>query len=514
MDELVDNLATKLGESGELAAEEIENITSNFKSSLEDLPSGLDYSNDEWISQLLAKDPEAFVKLFADVPGGVITVMQDSGNIEEVMKTLGISNEAFVKELAEGAVSDETMDALKQELEEKGNALSESVDEPALKDSIKQWYSKIGKGMEYIGKGMLAVKQLVKYMIMGYLAGEFFVFFQKSMGGTCTIKSAPTTQQECNKIVASQFGVKQGAFANGNCTASNASSKACTNLGSTTMNKTTYKGTKCTFSTFPKTESDCKVLKESAGATSSTFDGTCCTLNGANQDTCSKMCLESCDGTACFAGPGIAGILGCLLNPLCLLGTVVKGADNLLKPYMWIFYILLYLTLGTLMYRFLRFTGITSMFSSSASSVNPSETGVDMLHVSAQGFMMLALGMGMLGVTTGEFNQLTATQKDPTTHAYPPAYTNPLAWVLLLAIGLGSFVLGKLQRASTLPVYLKYFGGLGLLGVAISQLANPSQLRVTAGVNRDTQTYQSIATNLGMYASVVPLVAYGVGAAW
>ncbi len=213
--------------------------------------------------------------------------------------------------------------------------------------------------------------------------------------------------------------------------------------------------------------------------------------------------------TECYQSASIGTLLGCLLNPFCLIGKLFKGLGEVFGPFMWVFYIVLYLAIGSMLYKVLHATGLTSLLGDAWAK---SDSSNQLLLLSGQGFMVVLIGLMMLGVTTGEFNQLTNTQTDPKTSAYPPSYTNPMAWALLVVSLVLSGILGKMQAQLGLSVYVKYLGGLALVVLGIFQVSNRAQLNNIAGVNPATKNYHPFFTNLGFYASVLPALAYAVGA--
>jgi hypothetical protein len=201
---------------------------------------------------------------------------------------------------------------------------------------------------------------------------------------------------------------------------------------------------------------------------------------------------------------------------------------------MWILYVLLYLTVGTLLYRFFNFIGLTSLvFGSSDGTAsvninladltkqqtNTTITGgadaFSMLPLLGQGFMTFGIGLLLLLVTTGEYNSLSNTKKDKETYAYPPGYQNPMAWGITVAVLLLSLMLGMWQGSASYGNRLadvgKYFGGAALLAIGVSQLFETQQMKQTAGVNPSTKQYNSIFTNIGFYASILPTFAYVLG---
>ena len=211
----------------------------------------------------------------------------------------------------------------------------------------------------------------------------------------------------------------------------------------------------------------------------------------------------------------------------------MQGPSNFLSKYMWILYVLLYLTVGTLLYRFFNFIGLTSLVFGSKKETQtvkidlagltnqPTTTmtgGADafsMLPILGQGFMTVGIGLLLHLVTTGEYNRLGGVKKDKETYAYPPGYQNPMAWGLTVVVAILSLMLGMWQASASygnqIADIAKYFGGAALLAIGVSQLFDTQQMKQTAGVDPTTKQYNSIVTNIGLYASILPTAAYVLG---
>ena len=508
MEDIAKIIEENLEKAG-MEAADIETITKDFKSNIEnDFKNGLDFKSDEWITDMFSKDPEAFAKTFASVPGGFVTCMRDTTDLENVFKTMGVDGKTadkYIQELSKGAVSDDTIKELQNNLEDIATERAGKVDAPALQDFFKNTYKRMGQFYEMAGKMRVGLQRLAMFM----LVGEIGILFFRGMGGTCTIKSAPKSAKECTKISAPMFG-KNPTFLGKSCSISKLPSPVdCNKMANNKKNGAQYTNGTCSFQAFPKNASDCTTLKQVTNASDSSFDGTCCTLKNVSQDTCKLRCLQSCDGANCFQGKNIGSILACIVNPACLFGSLVKGLGEVFGPFMWIFYIVLYLAIGSMLYKVLHATGLTSLLGDAWAK---SDSSNQLLLLSVQGFMVVIIGLMMLGVTTGEFNQLTNTQQDSKTSALPPSYTNPMAWALLIVSLVLSGILGNMQTQLDLSVYVKYLGGLALVVLGIFQVSNRNQLNSIAGVDPATKNYQPFFTNLGFYASVLPAVAYAVGA--
>ena len=511
MSSFIDDIGKIIGQNLEKAGIEtadIEKITQDFESNMKDF-SGLDFKSDEWITDMFSKDPEAFAKTFASIPGGFVTCMRDTTDLESVFKTMGVDSKTadkYIQELSKGAVSDDTIKELQDNLEDIATERAGKVDAPALKDFFKNTYKRMGQFYEMAGKMWVGLQRLAMFM----LVGEIGILLFRGMGGTCTIKSAPTSAKECTKISAPFFG-KNPTFIGKTCSISKlASPVECDKMAKNKKNGAQFKNGTCSFQAFPKNATDCTNLKQLTNASDSSFDGTCCTLKNVSEDTCKSRCLQSCDdGTNCFQGKSFGSVLACIVNPACLLGSLVKGLGEVFGPFMWIFYIVLYLAIGSMLYKVLHATGLTSLLGDAWAK---SDSSNQLLLLSGQGFMVVIIGLMTLGVTTGEFNQLTNTTRDSNTSAYPPSYTNPMAWALLIVSLVLSGILGNMQAKLDLSVFLKYLGGVGLVVLGIFQVSNRDQLNTIAGVDPATKNYLPLYTNLGFYASVLPAVAYAVGA--
>ena len=289
------------------------------------------------------------------------------------------------------------------------------------------------------------------------------------------------------------------------------------------------KSNSCSFKTFPTNLSECDTLKQGLGANQASFVGNCCTITGVNKDACDKACLGSCDGKECYNAPPFDKVAACMLNPACLL----KGPMNFFSRYMWIVYVLLYLTVGTLLYRFFNFIGLTSLvFGSSketqtvkidlagitdqpTTKITGGADAFSMLPLLGQGFLTVGIGLLLHLVTTGEYNRLGGVKKDKETYAYPPGYQNPMAWGITVVVAILSLMLGMWQASASygnqIADIAKYFGGAALLGIGVSQLFDAQQMKQTAGVDPATKQYNSIFTNIGLYASILPTAAYVLG---
>ena len=490
-----------------------------------------------FIQTLANKDPQAYGKLVSDV-GNTAVLLSKDADAAEYLKTQGVSEATANEYKAEwekppkGEVPEELQAKVDKEIDDHANKLANKVDEPALKDAIKNGAERFKKGWKWLAKKVFSKRMLAVYLVLGGVGGVVYVMTSKVVHdmAMCKVRGAAKDAADCTDIT--KDSGSNSTFAKKVCTY-NASSQTCTALKDNTKNpnvKFTNGSNLCSFKTFPTNLTECDTLKQGLGANQASFDGNCCTITGVNKDACDKACLGSCDGKECYKAPPINKVLACMLNPACFL----KDVSNFLTKYMWILYVLLYLTVGTLLYRFFNFIGLTSLvFGSSDGTAsvninladltkqqtNTTITGgadaFSMLPLLGQGFMTFGIGLLLLLVTTGEYNSLSNTKKDKETYAYPPGYQNPMAWGITVAVLLLSLMLGMWQGSASYGNRFadvgKYFGGAALLLVGVSQLFETQQMKQTAGVNPSTKQYNSIFTNIGFYASILPTFAYVLG---
>lgn len=488
-----------------------------------------------WIQTFANKDPQAYAKLVSDVGNSAVLLSKDA-DAAEYLKTQGVS-EATANEykaaLEKGEDISELQAKVDKEIDDHANKLANKVDEPALKDAIKNGAERFKKGWKWLAKKVFSKRMLAVYLVLGGVGGVVYVMTSKVVHdmAMCKVRGAAKDAADCTDIT--KDSGSNSTFAKKVCTY-NASSQTCTALKDNTKNPNVNfdgRSNLCSFKTFPTNLTECDTLKQGLGANQASFDGNCCTITGVNKDACDKACLGSCDGKECYKAPPFSKVLACMLNPACFL----KDVSNFLTKYMWILYVLLYLTVGTLLYRFFNFIGLTSLVFGSSKGTQtvkidlagitnqPTTTpkmigGADafsMLPLLGQGFMTFGIGLLLLLVTTGEYNSLSNTKKDKETYAYPPGYQNPMAWGITVAVLLLSLMLGMWQGSASYGNRFadvgKYFGGAALLLVGVSQLFETQQMKQTAGVNPSTKQYNSIFTNIGFYASILPTFAYVLG---
>jgi hypothetical protein len=489
-----------------------------------------------WMQDFANKDPGTFAKVGYGDLGNPAVMLSDDADAAENLKSQGVS-EATANEykaaLEKGeGISEELQAKVDKEIEDHANELANKVDEPALKDAIKNGAERFKKGLYWLGKKVFSKRMLAVYLVLGGVGGVVYVMTSKVVHdmAMCKVRGAAKDAADCTDIT--KDSGSNSTFAKKVCTYQ-ASSQTCTALKDNTKNPSVNfdgRSTLCSFKTFPTNLTECDTLKQGLGANQASFDGNCCTITGVNKDACDKACLGSCDGKECYKAPPFGKVLACMLNPACFL----KDVSNFLTKYMWILYVLLYLTVGTLLYRFFNFIGLTSLvFGSSDGTAsvninladltkqqtNTTITGgadaFSMLPLLGQGFMTFGIGLLLLLVTTGEYNSLSNTKKDKETYAYPPGYQNPMAWGITVAVLLLSLMLGMWQGSASYGNRLadvgKYFGGAALLAIGVSQLFETQQMKQTAGVNPSTKQYNSIFTNIGFYASILPTFAYVLG---
>ena len=182
------------------------------------------------------------------------------------------------------------------------------------------------------------------------------------------------------------------SYAKNTCTVSKLPSPVdCDKMANNKQNGAQYTNGTCSFQAFPNSAADCTKLKTTTNASSSTFADGCCTLEGVSQEMCKTRCLMACGkDTECYEPASIGTLLGCLLNPFCLIGKLFKGLGEVFGPFMWIFYIVLYLAIGSMLYKVLHATGLTSLLGDAWAK---SDSSNQLLLLSGQGFMVVIIGV-------------------------------------------------------------------------------------------------------------------------
>lgn len=539
MDEVGETLETTLEGAGVKGGSELATkVRNTIEGALEDgTTSNVNPKKAGWLQDFAKKDPDTFAKVgYGDV-GNPAVMLSDDADPIEYLKSNGVS-EATVNEykaaLEKGEdISEELQAKVDKEIDDHANKLANKVDEPALKDAIKNGADRFKKVWKWLAKKVFSKRTALIALVLGGAGFAVYEITSKAVHdmAMCKVRGAAKDAADCTDIT--KDSGSNSTFAKKVCTYQ-ASSQTCTALKDNTKNPSVNfdgRSTLCSFKTFPTNLTECDTLKQGLGANQASFDGNCCTITGVNKDDCDKACLGSCDGKECYKAPPLNKVLACMLNPACFL----KDVSNFLTKYMWILYVLLYLTVGTLLYRFFNFIGLTSLVFGSSKGTQtvkidlagitnqPTTTpkmigGADafsMLPLLGQGFMTVGIGLLLLLVTTGEYNYLSNTKKDKETYAYPPGYQNPMAWGITVAVLLLSLMLGMWQGSASYGNRFadvgKYFGGAALLLVGVSQLFETQQMKQTAGVNPSTKQYNSIFTNIGFYASILPTFAYVLG---
>jgi hypothetical protein len=538
MDELGETLETTFGEAGvEGGSELATKVRNDIEGAVEDgNTSNVNPKEAGWMQDFANKDPGTFAKVgYGDV-GNPAVMLSDDADAAENLKSQGVS-EATANEykaaLEKGeGISEELQAKVDKEIEDHANELANKVDEPALKDAIKNGAERFKKGLKWLAKKVFSKRMLKIYLVLGTVGGVVYALTSKAVHdmATCKVRGAAKDAADCTNIT--KKSGSNSTFAKKVCTY-NATKQTCTALKDNTKNpnvKFKIGSNSCSFKTFPTNLSECDTLKQGLGANQASFVGNCCTITGVNKDACDKACLGSCDGKECYNAPSFNKVLACLAS-----GCFLNGVNSFLTKYMWIVYVLLYLTVGTYLYRFLNFIGLTNLVFGSSKETQtvkidlagitdqPTSTGIkggadafSMVPLLGQGFMTVGIGLLLHLVTTGEYNRLGGVKKDKETYAYPPGYQNPMAWGITVVVVILSLMLGMWQTSASYGNQIgdiaKYFGGAALFGIGVSQIFEAQQMKQTAGVNPATKQYNSIFTNIGFYASIFPTLAYVVGA--
>lgn len=535
--EIEETLTSRLVEAGiEDGGEIAKDIGGDLQGVLEEggVASSIDTKSADWITDIGKKNPDFLAKMDNKL-GNRALLLADDAPTAEIAKSAGVSSETateFEAAVASGTADNDLMTKVEQEIDEAAAETAEKSTLQVLKDSVLDAAERMKKGLRWLAKKVFTKKGLFIFLLLGGVGAAIYVVTKTYThdNSVCNIKGAAADANDCTKITNKAGG--SSSFKDKICSFQ-ATPKTCTNLKNNTFNSSAnLKGTRCSFKTFPLTSEDCNKIQAGLGGNSSTFVGNCCSIQGTNEDTCKNACLASCDGKEdCYQPPSPWKILECLANPACFFKNLFKGPMTFLHKYMWIIYILCYVAVGVLVYRVLNMFGLFGRHEQEVKIKLEQATeqplmsagaavggGFDMMTMVGQGISVAGIGLLLHVLTTGEYNQLSGTQKEKETFAYPPATKNPMAWGVLIAVLLLSLLLGSWQGASSqivenglLNLPLQYFGGIALVYIGATQLMNTQQLKQTAGVDKTTSKYNPIYFNLGAYGAVLPIFAYLLG---
>ena len=181
MEELGETLGTTFEEAGveggrDLAAK----VSDDVQVALEDgTTSNVNPKKAGWIQDFAKKDPDTFAKVGYATVGNPSVMLSDDADMIEHLKANGVS-EATVNEYKAAMesgedISEELQAKVDKEIDDHANKLADKVDEPALKDAIKNGAERFKKGLKWLAKKVFSKRMLKVYLVLGAVGGVVYL---------------------------------------------------------------------------------------------------------------------------------------------------------------------------------------------------------------------------------------------------------------------------------------------------------------------------------------------------